>query len=237
MSAGGTAPVVVDGLRHFYGEGALRHEVLAGVSLSVARGEIVMVSGPSGSGKSTLLSLIGGLRSPQQGSIRIFGEELAEASARTLARVRRGIGFVFQSHGLLAPLSARENVEMALLLADPPLRAAERRRRATELLAAVGLESSKDRLPSSLSEGQRQRVALARALAAEPDVLLADEPTAALDKQSGRDAVELVDRLARDRGCAVILVTHDYRIVDVADRHLRLEDGRLTLATDEHRAA
>ena len=237
MAAPTTDPVVIEGLHHAYGEGALRREVLTDVSLSIARGEIVIVTGPSGSGKSTLLSLIGALRAPQRGRIRICGEELAGASAQALVRVRRRIGFVFQSHSLLMPLTARENVEMALLLTDTPLPNLERCRRAIELLAAVGLEDSEARLPAELSEGQRQRVGLARALAVGPDLLLADEPTAALDRQSGREAMELVERLARDRGCAVVVVTHDDRIIDVADRRLRLEDGRLTPLSGEDRAA
>ncbi len=210
--------------------------MLSGVSARVAPGEIVIVTGPSGSGKSTLLTLIGALRAPQRGRIRVLGEELAGASPRTLVRLRRRIGFVFQSHHLLEPLSARENVEMALLLSEPRPAGGERRRRAHEALAAVGLAEHAEALPARLSAGQRQRVALARALATAPELLLADEPTASLDKRAGRDAVELVQRLARERGCAVVLVTHDPRILDIADRLLRLEDGGLVGLAEPERA-
>ncbi|MEO6027807.1 MAG: ATP-binding cassette domain-containing protein [Candidatus Binatia bacterium] len=222
--------VVVEHLDHHYDDGTRRRQVLCEVSLRVAPGEIVLITGPSGSGKSTLLTVMGALRAPQAGKVRVLGCDLRGATAGTLGAVRRAIGFVFQHHGLLAPLSVGENVEMALLLADPPLGRAERRRRAGALLEAVGLGERATALPATLSTGERQRVALARALANEPPLLLADEPTASLDARAGRVAVEHMHALARARRCAVVIVTHDDRIRDLADRVLRLEDGRLRSA-------
>jgi putative ABC transport system ATP-binding protein len=223
--------IEVTGLSHRYGDGALRRRVLADVALRVTRGEIVMVTGPSGSGKSTLLTVLGALRAPQTGSVRVLGEELAGASPQRLARVRRGIGYVFQQHGLLDALSASENVELPLLLAHPALEAGARRAWAGELLASVGLGGQAAAAPRQLSTGQRQRVAIARALAGDPALVLADEPTAALDGQTGRDAMVLLHDLARRHGCAVVVVTHDPRIVDLADRVVALDAGRLVEAT------
>jgi putative ABC transport system ATP-binding protein len=227
--------IVVAGLRHDYGDGTLRRRVLRDASLRVPRGEVVAVTGPSGSGKSTLLTLLGALRTPQAGSVRVLGNELAGASAASLRQVRRRIGFVFQAHNLLDALSACENVELPLLLVEPALAARRRRARAGELLASVGLAAHLDAHPRALSIGQRQRVAIARALAADPELLLADEPTAALDAGAGREAVELMQRLARQRGCTVLFVTHDHRILDVADRVLSLEAGALVEVVDPER--
>ncbi len=222
--------VVVEHLDHHYDDGTRRRQVLCDVSLRVVPGEIVLITGPSGSGKSTLLTLMGALRAPQAGTVRVLGSELRGATPGELGAVRRGIGFVFQHHGVLPPLTVAENVEMALLLADPPLGRTERRRRAGALLEAVGLGDRAAALPATLSTGERQRVALARALANEPPLLLADEPTASLDARAGRDAVERMHALARARRCAVVVVTHDDRIRDLADRVLCLEDGRLRSA-------
>jgi putative ABC transport system ATP-binding protein len=224
------ALVALDGLDHHYDDGRRRRHVLRAVSMRVVPGEVVLVTGPSGSGKSTLLALMGALRAPQAGSVRVLGCELRGSPPRALVAVRRAIGFVLQHHGVLAALTARENVEMPLLLAAPSLPAAERRRRALAMLDAVGLGDRGDARPATLSVGERQRVALARALVHEPALLLADEPTASLDARAGRDAVERMHELARARHCAVVVVTHDERIRDLADRVLRLEDGCLRSA-------
>jgi putative ABC transport system ATP-binding protein len=187
----------------------------------------VIVTGPSGSGKTTLLTLIGALRSAQEGSLRVLGHELHGASEAALAEVRQRIGYVFQAHNLLDSLTAWQNVELSLEL-DLGLGAAERSERARAALEAVGLGDRLASHPSALSGGQRQRVAIARALARRPAILLADEPTASLDRRTGRTIVELIERLARRSGVSVVLVTHDNRILDVADRILTLEDGRLS---------
>ena len=229
-SAAPAAPIRLADVSHYFGEGGLRKQILHGISVELRAGEIVIVTGPSGSGKTTMLTLIGALRSAQAGSVRVLGEELRGASARTLEKVRRDIGYIFQAHNLLDALSATQNVMLSLLLDRVSKRDA--RKRAREWLEAVGLGERLDHHPSQLSGGQRQRVAIARALAGSPRIILADEPTASLDKQSGREVVDLMQGLARKQGVTVLLVTHDNRILDVADRIVHLEDGRLATFTE-----
>lgn len=220
------AAVVVDNLSHAFGQGEMRREVLQNISFSIEPGEVVLLTGPSGCGKTTLLTLIGALRTVQQGEVSVLGESLDGAGRRRRQRVRRRIGMIFQGHNLLRCLTAEQNVQMgADLLPDLSYRA--RRDEARQWLRAVGLEDHMAKVPHDLSGGQKQRVAIARALAANPRLLLADEPTAALDSRTGREVVELLRRLAREQSCAVLMVTHDPRIVDVADRLLQMEDGRL----------
>jgi putative ABC transport system ATP-binding protein len=228
---GAASPVRIEHLDHYFGSGSLRRQILFDVSVEIGEGEIVIVTGPSGSGKTTLLTLIGALRSAQEGTVRVLGQELRGASARTLQRTRRHIGYIFQAHNLLDALTASENVQLSLQL-QPGLKRPERTRRARDILQAVGLGEYVHQHPTRLSGGQRQRVAIARALAAEPRIILADEPTASLDKKSGRDVVDIIQRLARERGVTVLLVTHDSRILDVADRILHLEDGRIQSFVD-----
>jgi len=218
------APIQLESVSHWYGEGPLRRQILFDVSGAVRSGEIVILSGPSGSGKTTLLTLIGALRSTQAGSLRVFGNELRGASEAVLTDVRQRIGYVFQSHNLLDALTVRQNVQMGL----QPAQRVGSAKRADDLLASVGLAGLGDRHPGEISGGQRQRVAIARALIGEPRILLADEPTASLDKETGRQIVTLIQRLAREHGVTVLLVTHDNRILDVADRILALEDGRIS---------
>lgn len=222
-------PVVLGGVTYAYGEGDLRRAVLRDVDLTVRQGEIVLLTGPSGSGKTTLLTLIGALRAMQQGSARVLGQELAGAAEPARVRLRRRIGFIFQNHNLLGFLTARQNVAMALEQ-DGSLDERRRLDRAGALLAAVGLTGHEDRLPAQLSGGQRQRVSVARALAADPGLVLADEPTAALDKASGHEVVKLLRDLAKSRGVPILLVTHDPRILDIADRVVAMEDGRIVAA-------
>jgi putative ABC transport system ATP-binding protein len=218
--------ICTEGLCHWFGRGQARRQVLLDVDLAIQPGEVVLLTGPSGCGKTTLLTLVGALRQVQQGSVRLFGQELHGADRGQRQQLRRRIGMIFQGHNLLRCLSAEQNVQMgADLLSDLGYRA--RRDQSREWLRAVGLGDHLSKLPHDLSGGQKQRVAIARALAAQPDLLLADEPTAALDSRSGREVVELLRRLAREQGCAVLMVTHDPRILDVADRLLRMEDGRL----------
>jgi len=222
----GAAAIAVHGLSHWYGRGDARRQVLQDVELSIAPGEVVLLTGPSGCGKTTLLTLVGALRQVQAGSVQLFGSELLGAGRRERQQLRRRIGMIFQGHNLLRCLTAEQNVQMgADLLAGLGYRA--RRDQAREWLRAVGLGDHLGKLPHDLSGGQKQRVAIARALAARPELLLADEPTAALDSRSGREVVDLLRRLAREQGCGVLMVTHDPRILDVADRLLRMEDGRL----------
>ncbi|HEY8121896.1 MAG TPA: ATP-binding cassette domain-containing protein [Myxococcota bacterium] len=230
MPGSAAAPIQLANVNHFFGAGALRKQILHGISVELRAGEIVIVTGPSGSGKTTLLTLIGALRSAQEGSVRVLGEELRGANARTLERVRRDIGYIFQAHNLLDALSATQNVMLSLLL--DRVSARDAKKRAHEWLEAVGLGERRDHHPSQLSGGQRQRVAIARALAGAPRIVLADEPTASLDKQSGREVVDLMQDLARKQGVTVLLVTHDNRILDVADRIVHLEDGRLSGFTE-----
>ena len=214
-------------LCHWYGSGDLRRQILHEVETDILPGEIVIMTGPSGSGKTTLLTLMGALRSVQGGRLRVLDVELQSASARERQELRRQIGFIFQAHNLLPALNAMQNVEMALAHQSGWTRA-QARRRAGEMLGAVGLADRLSHHPAQLSGGQRQRVAIARALAAQPRLVLADEPTAALDKQSGREVVELLRTLAKQQGIPILIVTHDNRILDVADRILSLEEGRLS---------
>lgn len=220
-----TPAVQIQNLNHYYGQKALQKQVLFDINLDIRSGEIVIMTGPSGSGKTTLLSLIGCLRSTQFGRLTILGQELANASNFQLVQARRQLGYIFQAHNLLECLTVRENVMMPLELSETPHSTATAM--AEEILKQVGLHHRIDYYPEDLSGGQKQRVAIARALVTNPKIVLADEPTAALDKKSGRDVVELMQRLAKEQGCTILLVTHDNRILDVADRLIELEDGRL----------
>jgi putative ABC transport system ATP-binding protein len=225
------APIRVQGLNHSYGRGDLKKQILFDVEVEIQAGEIVIVTGPSGSGKTTLLTLVGALRSAQDGSVRILGEELRHARPSTLEKVRRQIGFIFQQHNLLGALTAVQNVELGVRASRRYPRS-EHRDRAEEMLHAVGLADRMQYKPDQLSGGQRQRVAIARALASEPAIVMADEPTASLDRQSGRDVVDRMRMLAKEHGTTILLVTHDNRILDVADRIIHLEDGHLSTFTD-----
>jgi putative ABC transport system ATP-binding protein len=220
-------PIIqVTNLNHAYGKGSLKKPVLNDINLAINPGEIVILTGPSGSGKTTLLSLIGALRSMQEGSLQILSQELQGASKRQQMQLRSQIGFIFQAHNLLKCLTAWENVNMSLKL-HKQLSQADRLRRSIQMLESVGLGDRTHYYPENLSGGQKQRVAIARALVSEPKLILADEPTAALDKQSGRDVVEIMQRLAKVQDCAILLVTHDNRILDIADRIVHMEDGCL----------
>ncbi|WP_315790770.1 DevA family ABC transporter ATP-binding protein [Fischerella sp. JS2] len=220
-------PVIsIQHINHYYGKGALRRQILFDINLEIYPGEIVLMTGPSGSGKTTLLSLIGGLRSVQEGSLKFLGKELYRASQTKLVNIRRNIGYIFQAHNLLEFLTARQNVQMAVEL-NKHISQKEAIAKAESILRAVGLGQRINYYPDSLSGGQKQRIAIARALVNNPALVLADEPTAALDKQSGRDVVELMQRLAKEQGTSILLVTHDNRILDIADRIVEMEDGIL----------
>lgn len=222
-----TEPVIaIKNLNHYYGKGSLKKQILFDVSLEIFSGEIVIMTGPSGSGKTTLLTLIGGLRSAQEGSLKFLGHELAGANQQKLVQMRRQIGYIFQAHNLLGFLSARQNVQMSVEL-NQQVSQQEAASKSAAMLQAVGLGQRIDYYPESLSGGQKQRVAIARALVNSPRLILADEPTAALDKKSGRDVVEIMQRLAKEQGSTILMVTHDNRILDIADRIVHMEDGRL----------
>ena len=224
--------VEIQNLGHYFGDGKLKKQILFDIDLTLKSGEVIILKGPSGSGKTTLLTLMGGLRSAQSGSLKVFGEELVGASKKQLVQTRKNIGYIFQAHNLLASLTARQNVQMSLELHDR-FPAAEVKQRATEILTSVGLEDHIDYYPQNLSGGQKQRVAIARALVSHPKMVLADEPTAALDSKTGRDVVELMQQLAQEQGCTILIVTHDNRILDVADRIVELEDGRITVNSQQ----
>ena len=217
--------IVARSLTHSYGEGELKNEILHQLDFRVCAKEVTLLVGPSGSGKSTLLTLIGALRSVESGSLTVLDRELCGASESELMAVRRRIGFIFQSHNLVASLTVLQNVQLLLQLAEPDPK--QRIERAKAMLDAVGLSERLHHFPDELSGGQRQRVAIARALAPEPDLVLADEPTASLDSKSGQDVVELLGDLCRRRGSAVLLVTHDLRLLKDADRIWGIEDGRI----------
>lgn len=231
MSVPDTPPAVaIRDLDHWYGSGSNCRQVLQGVNLTIQPGEVVLLTGPSGCGKTTLLTLVGALRQVMGGSLQVLGQELNGSSRGERQRLRQRIGMIFQGHNLLRCLSAEQNVQMgADLLQGLSYRA--RRDVARQWLRAVGLGDHLNKLPHDLSGGQKQRVAIARALAARPRLLLADEPTAALDSRTGREVVDLIRGLARDQGISVLMVTHDPRILDIADRLVRMEDGQLLEGT------
>lgn len=220
------AAIVARGVTKVYGDGPTAVHALHGVDLAVSRGEVLLMMGPSGSGKTTLLSVLGAILGASAGSVLVNGEEIVGRPERDLPRIRRlHVGFVFQGFNLFPALTAAENVALALDIRGVKGRAA--RARAMESLAAVGLEAKADRHPADLSGGQKQRVAIARALVGDPTIVLADEPTAALDAESGRTVLDLLRSLAHERDRAVVMVTHDHRATTWADRTVHIADGRL----------
>ena len=221
------ATISAQDLRHSYGEGTLKTEILHGLDFQINAGEVTLLVGPSGSGKSTLLTLVGALRSVQTGSLKVLGTELNGTSEQARTELRRRIGFIFQSHNLVPSLTVLQNVTLLLQLKD--LTPEEREKKAKELLEAVGLSHRLQNYPEELSGGQRQRVAIARALAPEPELILADEPTASLDSKSGQDVVEILGRLSREKGSSVLLVTHDLRLLKDADTIWEIDDGKVRL--------
>jgi putative ABC transport system ATP-binding protein len=221
-----TALVELRGVGMIYGAGEAAVIALRDVSLAIRRGEILMLMGPSGSGKTTLLQIAGALLAPTQGEVRLMGKPIHGLSQEKRGALRLAhFGFVFQSYNLFPTLTARQNVELALDLRGTG--SAARIEAASAALARVGLADRADHFPAQLSGGQKQRVAIARALAGSPDVVFADEPTAALDSESGKRVVSLLHDLAKAQNRAVVVVTHDPRIVDAADRIVHIEDGRI----------
>ncbi|MFY9319799.1 ATP-binding cassette domain-containing protein [Lentibacter algarum] len=213
-------------LDHFFGEGEARKQAIFDVNLEIERGKLTILMGPSGSGKTTLLTLMGCLRHVQSGSVTLLERELKGAGEAELVRLRRRLGFIFQAHNLHESLTATENVLMGLQVHGKG-NAAKQMAAAHHMLRLVGLEDRLDYLPGNLSGGQKQRVAVARALVSNPDVIFADEPTAALDKVSGRNVVDMLKTMGRERGTTTVMVTHDSRILELADRIITLEEGRV----------
>ncbi|MGB7762667.1 MAG: ABC transporter ATP-binding protein [Bryobacteraceae bacterium] len=219
-----------DVVKH-YGHGASQVRALNGVDLDVRPGEVLALMGPSGSGKTTLLSIMGCILRATAGSVKVGGREMVGLAESELPRIRlQQFGFIFQGFNLFPALTARENVGIALDLKRVPRRQA--RGRAEELLAGVGLAEKGARHPADLSGGEKQRVAIARALAGDPPVILADEPTAALDSASGKTVMTILESLAHQRARAVVIVTHDPRVLGYADRVVRMADGRMVGETE-----
>ncbi|MBW4644669.1 MAG: DevA family ABC transporter ATP-binding protein [Goleter apudmare HA4340-LM2] len=221
-----SSAIFIKNLDHYFGHGQLRKQVLHNINLEINAGEIVIMSGPSGSGKTTLLTLVGALRSAQSGSLQVLGQELSGASTKELIQVRKHHGYIFQGHNLHGSLTALQNVKMGLEL-HKNIRWRQMQARSIQMLKQVGLGNRLHYYPEQLSGGQKQRVAIARALVSYPRIVLADEPTAALDSQSGRDVVNLMQKLAKEQGCTILMVTHDNRILDIGDRLVHMEDGKL----------
>ncbi len=232
-SATSDEPVIdVSGLNHFFGGGDAKTQALFENDLKIRRGEIVIMTGPSGSGKTTLLTLIGTLRTVQDGSLKILGKELNGMSPHHINQVRKKIGFIFQAHNLFGSLTAFQNVKMATELVGMDGGSAKPKIR--QLLTRLGLGERIHYKPKSLSGGQKQRVAVARGLIHNPRIVLADEPTAALDEKSGREAVTLFREMADRQGCTVLIVTHDNRILDLADRIINMVAGEIKNDANVH---
>jgi putative ABC transport system ATP-binding protein len=219
-------PIIVKDLNFWFGEGEARKQVLYDIDLEIGRGKITALMGASGSGKTTLLTLVGCLRRVQEGSIRLLGHELNGASEAELMFHRRQLGFIFQSHNLHESLTAMQNVRLGLEVHGAEAMA-DWETACTHMLTLLGLGDRLDYLPSRLSGGQKQRVAVARALVGNPQVVFADEPTAALDREAGIEVIRMLKNLGQARGTTTLLVTHDNRILDLADRIVTLDDGRL----------
>ena len=219
-------PIAIRDLNHWFGVGEARKQALYDINLDIERGSLTVLLGASGSGKTTLLTLVGCLRQVQDGSVRLLGTELLDADEGQLVGMRQRIGFIFQAHNLHESLTAIQNCRMGLEV-HGPVAMAEWREAAGEVLTMLGLEDRLNYLPANLSGGQKQRVAVARALVGNPEIIFADEPTAALDKDSGLQVVRIIKALGAQRGTTTLMVTHDNRILDMADRILTMEDGRL----------
>jgi len=223
-----TGPIIeARNLTKLFGRGHAQVRALRSVSLSLAGGKLTLLMGPSGSGKTTLLSILGCMLSPDAGEVRVCGISAKKAGPEQLAKIRRSyIGFVFQSYHLFPTLTAAENVQLALdVRGEHGLKA---RAKSRKLLARVGLQQKFAAFPRELSGGEQQRVAIARAIVANPSVILADEPTAALDGSNGRAIMTLLTEIAREQKSAVLVVTHDSRVMPFADRIIYIEDGSLT---------
>jgi len=221
------AVINVKNLNHWFGSGEARFQALRDISLQIEQGKLTVLMGPSGSGKTTLLTLMGCLRNVQDGSVRLLSHELLNIPDAEQIMLRRQLGFIFQAHNLHESLTARQNVRMGLEVHGPD-RNNDYNKASSHLLEMLGLGDRVDYIPANLSGGQKQRVAIARALASNPAIVFADEPTAALDKDSGMHVVNLLKRLGEERRTTTVMVTHDNRILELADRIVVLADGRIS---------
>jgi putative ABC transport system ATP-binding protein len=219
-------PIVVSNLNFWFGEGDSRKQILYDINMSVARGSLTALVGASGSGKTTLITLIGCLRKVQEGSISLVGHELLGASEQELQRYRKRLGFIFQAHNLHESLTAMQNVRLGIEVHGTNAMH-NWEDAASHVLSLLGLGDHLDYLPSRLSGGQKQRVAVARALVGNPDIIMADEPTAALDKEAGIQTIKILKQLGRERGTTTLLVTHDNRILELTDRIITIDEGRI----------
>ncbi len=215
------------GLNHWFGTGEARKQALFDINLKFPRGSLSVLMGPSGSGKTTFLTLIGCLRDVMGGSVQLLGHEMHGATRATNERLRKRSGFIFQAHNLHESLTAMQNVMMGLQVHGPAVEAGQYRAAAAHMLRLVGLGHRLEYLQQNLSGGQKQRVAVARALVGNPEVVFADEPTAALDRTSGMNVVRMLKELGAQRGTTTVMVTHDGRILELADRVITMEDGRV----------
>ena len=219
-------PISVKGLNHYFGDGEARKQAIWDVNLNIIRGSLTILMGPSGSGKTTLLTLMGCLRDVQDGSVKLLGHELNGSADAQLVLLRQRLGFIFQAHNLHESLTATQNVQMGLQVHGSGNTTAQLA--ATHhMLGIVGLGDRMDYLPGSLSGGQKQRVAVARALVSNPEIVFADEPTAALDKKSGMNVVAMLKALGQQRQTTTVMVTHDNRILELADRIITMEEGHI----------
>lgn len=214
-----------------YGSGSAQRQVLTGNNFTLNAGEIVVMTGPSGSGKTTLLTLIGALRAIQGGSIQVLGQSLGGLSSKQRQQLRKNIGFIFQDHNLFESMTARQTLELAMQLFRDRYTTEDKKSRPVEMLETLGLEERIESKPGNLSTGQKQRVAIGRALINNPKLILADEPTAALDKNSGQKVMHLLRQRAKKDQASILIVTHDQRILEFADRIIEMMDGRIIKAT------
>ena len=227
-----SAPIELKGLNHWFGEGEARKQAIFDVSLTIKRGSLTVLMGPSGSGKTTVLTLMGCLRDVQDGDVKLLDNQLNGASDEQLVMLRRRLGFIFQAHNLHGSLSALQNVKMGLQVHGTGDEQ-KQTHAASFLLDKLGLGERINYMPANLSGGQKQRVAVARALVSNPEIVFADEPTAALDKESGAAVVAMLKAMGKERGITTVMVTHDNRVLSMADRIIVLEEGRVVSDTDD----
>ena len=232
-----SSAVVVQGLGYAFDIETAPKQVLSDIDFTLARGEFVILTGPSGAGKTTLMTLVGALRALQTGSACVFGTELMGLSATGQRDIRRQIGFIFQDHNLFEALTACQTLALTMELAGPRPDPADARRRASELLAQLGMAAHLDALPRQLSIGQKQRIAIARALINNPKLILADEPTAALDHDNAELVIAMLKERARQDGASILMVTHDNRVFSAADRIIAMLDGRIDTVSQSSEAA
>ncbi|HPS31433.1 MAG TPA: ABC transporter ATP-binding protein [bacterium] len=224
--------IKVENVTRTYKTGEIEVHALRGVDLTITKGEFTAIAGPSGSGKTTLLNIIGGLDTPSGGDVLLGGKLISKMSGSELSNFRRDhVGFIFQSYNLIPVLTVAENIEFVMLLQDVDKKV--RRQKVEEILGVIGLSGSADRLPSQLSGGQQQRVAVARAIVSEPDIILADEPTANLDSVTGSALLDMMRKLNEDKGITFIFSTHDKMIMERSKRLVMLHDGKIK--SDEKR--